>query len=316
VTRAVEAWNRFFFEPTPTSTLALVRIAFGLVTLAWAAALGPDLLTFLGQDGLVARQPPLLGWGLLSAFPSDAAVIAVYAALVASAVLVTVGLATRLACAVAFVTLLSILRRDPFILNAGDFVLLHVALFLTLAPAGSTLSLDRWLTQRDRFWEVPLRAPWALRMLQIQLSVIYLASVWAKVRGVTWNDGTAVAYALRLEQIHRLPVPEFLVTQPVVVNVLTYGTLAVELAIAILVWNRRARPWVLCAGVVLHLLIDYALVVGFFSLAMFVLYLAFVSPEWATARVRSLQARFVPSPKAGRPATRPRLDSQATEADD
>jgi hypothetical protein len=133
---------------------------------------------------------------------------------------------------------------------------------------------------------------------------------------VTWNDGTAVAYALRLEQIHRLPIPDFVVTQPVVVNLLTYGTLAVELTIAILVWNRRARPWVLGAGVVLHLLIDYALVVGFFSLAMFVLYLAFVSPEWATARVRSLQARFIHSPKAGRPATRPRLDSQATEADD
>ena len=52
-----------------------------------------------------------------------------------------------------------------------------------------------------------------------------------------------------------------------------------ELAIAVLVWNRRLRFWVLGAGVLMHLAMMINLNIGFLSLAMFVLYLAFVPPD-------------------------------------
>ena len=66
------------------------------------------------------------------------------------------------------------------------------------------------------------------------------------------------------------------------VNVVTWGAILIELAIAVLVWNRRWRPWVLAAGVLLHVLIMITLSVGFHSLAILVLYLAFVS--WETTQ--------------------------------
>jgi hypothetical protein len=44
------------------------------------------------------------------------------------------------------------------------------------------------------------------------------------------------------------------------------------------VWNKRLRPWVLAVGVVTHTVIMMTIAVGFFTLAMFVLYLAFVPP--------------------------------------
>jgi hypothetical protein len=56
----------------------------------------------------------------------------------------------------------------------------------------------------------------------------------------------------------------------------------VELAIAVLVWNRRLRFWVLGAGVLMHLAMMINLNIGFFSLAMFVLYLAFI--PWETVK--------------------------------
>jgi len=63
----------------------------------------------------------------------------------------------------------------------------------------------------------------------------------------------------------------------------------------VFVWNRRLRPWVLLAGALLHLGIEYSVRVGFFSLAMLTLYLAFLNPEWARdhlLRLRDwLQAR-------------------------
>ena len=289
MTGVLAAWDRFWFAPAPTSTIGLVRIAFGIVMVGWGLALTPDLLTFFSQDGVVPLQPPYVGWGLLRFFPSDAAVIGVFVAHLVASVCLLLGVVTRLAAAVVFVTLLSLLRRDPFIFNSGDAVLLNISFFLALGPAGESLSIDRLLRARGRFWEFPERAQWPVRLMQVQLSVIYFVSVWAKVRGTTWNDGTAVSYALRLHQLHRFPIPRFLTSEPLIVNLLTYGTLAVELGIAILVWNRRARPWVLAAGAFLHLSIDYSLEVGFFTLAMLTLYLAFLPPETAARLLLALR---------------------------
>jgi hypothetical protein len=75
------------------------------------------------------------------------------------------------------------------------------------------------------------------------------------------------------------------------VNLLTYGTLAIEAAIGILVWNRALRPWVLGLGVALHIGIDLALRVGFFSYALFVLYVAFLPPDWVSARLLAIRER-------------------------
>ncbi len=64
-------------------------------------------------------------------------------------------------------------------------------------------------------------------------------------------------------------------------NAATWGTLALELSIGIRVWNKRLRPWVLAGGLLMHsvIMIMITIVVGFFAPAMFVLYLAFVSPD-------------------------------------
>jgi hypothetical protein len=162
-----------------------------------------------------------------------------------------------------------------------------------LAPSGAALSLDRRLAvRRGRVdpGDVPLRAPWVLRLLQIQLSILYLSAVWFKVGGETWRDGTAVSYALRIENLQRFPLPDALTTSELASNVLTFGTLAIELSLGLLVWNRRLRPWILLAGVSLHLGIDYAIRVGFFSYAILVLYIAFIPPETMDRWLGALRA--------------------------
>ena len=81
-----------------------------------------------------------------------------------------------------------------------------------------------------------------MRLLQIQFSMVYLFAVWDKVRGITWNNGTAVSFALRITDLERFPVPGFITHSLLISNLLTYGTLAIELSLAILVWNRTLRP--------------------------------------------------------------------------
>jgi hypothetical protein len=198
--------------------------------------------------------------------------------LLAAAIALTVGWHSRLAAVAVVVLILSFQRLDPWIFNAGDIVVRLEALFLALGPCGAALSLD----QRRRtgsFWSAQSRPIWPVRLLQVQLSIIYLASVQVKLSGQTWLQGTAVSYALRLEDMQRLSAPHWATTNALIMNAATWGALAIELAVGVLVWSRRFRPWVLAAGVMLHLVIDTNIEIGIFSYSMLVLYLAWISPD-------------------------------------
>jgi hypothetical protein len=261
------AWNRFWFAPQATSSLALLRIAFGSLTVMWAMNLAPDVDTFLAPNGLV---------------DGHGAAPLVLAGLVLAATGVAVGFYTRLSCATVLLCLLWIDRINPLIWNSGDVLLRHVALFLTLAPAGDALSVDRWRRDRDRFWDFPSRAPWALRLVQIQLVLMYIVTVVAKLQGASWRSGEAVSYILRVPEDARFALPTAITAAPLGAGVLTYGTLAVEAAIPLLIWNRRLRPFVLGVGAFFHLAIAVTLRVGLFSWIVLVTYLAFVPPESAS----------------------------------
>lgn len=286
--KALKAWDRFWFTAESTSTAAVVRIGGALVLLGWAATLGRDVLEFFGPEGILPRQPDyrrtgLKGvWSVLGSAPSSTVVIAVYAAMVVGALCLLVGFHSRLSALVVFVALLSFSRRTPVVFNSGDALLRVFSFYLVLVPGGAALSVDRWRRVRKdggQFWEPPVRAVWPLRLMQLQLSVAYLAAAFAKTGGATWREGTAVLYAVRVGFIRRLPVPGALTHSLLLSNVVSFSTLAIELSLGLLVWNRRLRARLLLLGVLFHLALDYAIRVGFFSYGMFVLYLAFIPPE-------------------------------------
>lgn len=303
MSRALAGWDRFWFTRRSSTTAALVRIWGALVLLGWGATVGRDVLSFFGPEAILSPSPDykLTGlqgiWSVLGPRPSATVVIAVYVAFMVGSLCLLVGYHTRLAAVAVFLAMVSFTRRTPVVFNSGDALLRAVTFYLLLLPGGAALSLDRRRRVRKAggdFWDSPARAVWPLRLMQIQLSVAYLAAVWAKVGGSTWRSGTAVSFALRIDFIRRLPVPEVFSRSLLVANLLTFATLATELALGLAVWNRRLRARVLLVGVVFHLVLDYAFRVGFFSYAMFVLYLAFVPPEpvdaWL-ARRRDRRAR-------------------------
>jgi hypothetical protein len=291
-------WQRFWFEPEETSTLALVRIVFGIATFVWTITLTHDAFAFFSERGILPVQPGYhetgdrLLWGLLGPFSGDTAIVLLFVALLVASACLVLGLYSRLAALVVFIGLVSLERRNPFVFNSGDALLRIIALYVALAPSGVSFSLDRWRRAKQTFWVFPARAPWPLRMMQIQLSVLYLATAWAKLRGTTWNDGTAVSYALRLEDIGRFTLPVSIADSELLMNFLTYGTLAIELSLGILVWNRVLRPWVLACGVALHLGIDLTLRVGFFGYAILILYVAFIPPETASSKLLAVRERL------------------------
>lgn len=292
---AAQAWTRFWFQPESTATLALVRIAFGVLVLLWAISLGPDLRLFFSTEGLVPTVPDGEWW--VSVFDIESSwtvVVATYVLLLVGAVGLTVGWWTRLSALVVFLATMSLTRRAPYVFNSGDMLFRHFALFLLLAPAGASLSLDRWRRHRGDVLDHAHRAPWALRLMQVELVIVYVGTVWAKVRGTEWNDGTAISYALRIGDITRFELPDRVLESELISGVLTYGTLAVEALVPILIWSRRTRPYAIAAGLLLHAFIELTVEVGFFSLLLGVAYLAFVPAEsaegWITRRATAARA--------------------------
>ena len=136
-----------------------------------------------------------------------------------------------------------------------------------------------------------LRAPYGMRFLQLSLALGYFLSAWTKSRGTTWHDGTAIALSLRIEDLQRFVAPEWLFEQAVLLNLFTWATLAFEATFCVLVWNRRLRPWVIGIGVAFHLGIDLFLDIGFFSIAIYLAYLAFLPDEVANRLVGRFDTR-------------------------
>ena len=285
-------WRSFWFQPQQMYTLGLMRAVFGALVALWALWLIPMRHGLLEADGVTPTQPSVAHtWGVFAVWNSDEAVLVGIAVLFLSAIALLVGWHSRIAAVVVFILILSFERRFPWGFNSGDALIRIEALLIAISPCGAALSLD----QRRRtgcFWSAQTRPNWPIRLFQVQLSLIYLAAVQAKLPGAPWLQGTAVSYVLRIEDMQRVPLPHWFVTNALAMNAVTWGTLAIELAVGILVWIPRCRPWVLSAGILMHLLIDIHIQIGIFSYAMFVMYLAWISPE--TARTLPDRLRQLP----------------------
>jgi hypothetical protein len=262
-------------------------MAFGAVAISWTVALLPDLHALFGSHGVVPQQPGIAYlWGVFAIWTSDQALLIGWILLLVFSVALMVGWHSRVAALAVFVLILSFEHRNVWVFNSGDLAIRIEALLLAISPCGSALSLDQ-RRSTGKFCSAQHRPQWPVRLMQVQLSLIYLAAAQAKLNGNAWPQGTAVSYALRLPDMLLLPMPHWFTTSALLMNAVTWGALAVELSVGILVWNRRLRPWVLAAGVVMHTMVMITIAVGFFSPAVLVLYLAFVPPEMVERLPRS-----------------------------
>ncbi len=169
-------------------------------------------------------------WGVFAVWTGDRALTIGWTVLLVSAIALAIGWHSRLAALTVFVLILSFEHRNLWVFNSGDLAVRIEALFLALSPCGAALSLDQ-RRSAGTFWSAQQRAQWPVRLMQAQLTLIYLASVLAKLNGDAWPQGTAVSYALRLPDMLLLPFPPGLATNALLMNFATWVTLLVELSI-------------------------------------------------------------------------------------
>ena len=155
---------------------------------------------------------------------------------------------------------------------------LRLLIFFTcFSDANGGLSVDAWRAGKS-FTEFATTDPWPMRLMQIQISIVYLRTVFWKLRGKMWWDGTAAWYPLWVEAYVRYRPPGWML-KPVLIRIATWGTLVEEIAMGTLIWIREFRYPMLVTGIVFHLMLDMIMNLQFFSWIMICSLLLFVFPE-------------------------------------
>jgi hypothetical protein len=298
--RPIRDWDRFFFASQTARVLGVYRIAIGLITLYCFALFAKDVTAFFSERGLipfstVAENTHRDFHTILRWIGSPALVKCALGLLFLSGITFTVGLFTRTSSVVLFLLVLSFHERNPQVLNAGDTVL-RIQLFLFMfAPAGAALSIDSLVRRARRgatgAGDVELVAPWAQRLMQLQVAIIYFVSAYAKWSGELYRNGSAMYYIFGLIDFNVRGV-ERLMNYPVVYSTLTYATLFVEIAIPFLMWFRAARPYAVVMGLLLHLWIMIAMTIPVFGILMVTTYISWFSEEEYDLALEWLRRRF------------------------
>jgi Vitamin K-dependent gamma-carboxylase len=301
-----EAWDKFFFAPQSPLPIALFRIFYGICVSATLILLHSDWLEWFGVHGWVTlstmrAMEPGARLNLFTLMPQDDRWIAAFFWIALGfAVLLTIGLWTRVSSVAVFLCLASIEQRNLFIDHSGDTFLRVVGFFLMFAPAGAALSLDRLIRVRKRLEGPGLspRAPWAQRMIQFELALLYLVSFAWKMKGAPWRNGTALYYVTHFHAIARFPLPGWF-QYPVILKTGAWCIMALELCLGTLIWFRRFRYPLLLMGLLLHLSIEYAINIPMFQWDVLTAYILFVDPAdldrvWRVISQRALRSSGAP----------------------
>lgn len=280
-------WSYFWHRPLRAESLALVRICLGLAMLTDLLFQHlPNLGFFYGPEGVAPAgiNDDYLAsrwrWTILLFHTDDMTVLyAVFAVWALSVFGMMIGWQTRLMTIVAWFLTLCFLNRNPNLKNGGDDTMQVVLFLLMFFPSGQVFSLDAWLRQRRGLPVNRWISPWPLRLLQMQLCVIYLTTGIAKLRGDTWVDGSSLFNALNDIGMTRwsyvqLPLPYWLTAG------LTWGTIVWECGFVFLVLWRRTRLLALLAGIGLHIGIYLSIEVGWFSFYTLAMYPAWIPASW------------------------------------
>ncbi|MDP2342086.1 MAG: HTTM domain-containing protein [Deltaproteobacteria bacterium] len=285
--------QRWLFGVVDGSIYGLLRLFFGLSGVCKFTGMtspaprlvkgGFDLGLPLHRYGVNSFSPGVLPSDLGAFFqPSLETYRSVEAAALIMAVVVVCGAFSRLSTLLFAGCCWWLLLVDPAGFKHNLFALAVFGLLIGLSPCGDRFSLDSVVL---RFFRGPrparLRLVFSLRLVQVQLAVIYLFSTAVKL-----NDGWATGHLLGYGR-HKGAARAVDFGLDWAVPLMTWGplyavgswiTVVVEAFLIVDFFSRRTRTWALFLGVCLHTAIDLGVDVGSYSLTMFAVYVAWLSP--------------------------------------
>lgn len=279
-------WQRFWFAETDLAPLEWIRAGVGCALFIANTALTSRLEEIYGNDGWMSLEGIRYQWrqpfihSLHHHISESVDLFAFHYLFLGCTLLLAFGGLTRFVKWIVLVGHISYSYRNPAAAYGTDSLTSVLLWIFCLAPIGNRFSLDSWIAKRhgsqSRHGSL-IPGSTALRMIQLQLCIIYLFAGVAKLRGNLWWEGNGVWGALT--NYHFSAPLEFFVHYYWILIFANYGTLALEVSYAFLIWG-RLRPLLLLSTVGMHLGIGLLMQMHLFGFVAMVTNLAFFRIEW------------------------------------
>ena len=284
--------KEFFFAPRSPLPLALYRIALAIIILQdLVIMLLPDFKLYYGDNAIVPIDQMAAYWWRLEPYfdmmvllpPGEQWRYAFVIVMIILAIMMMFGLCFRFSSVALWLCILSLDNHFQLNQNSGDNFIKFSTMIICMSNAGDALSIDNLIRAAREDWRQTgfaprLSAPWAQRMLQLQLAFVYFHSFVCKIQGQAWINGEACYYASRYEDMVRFPMP-FLFENLWACKILTWFTLVIECFLFTLIWFKETCYWVLLGGLFLHGGIEYTTNLPMFEWLFMCVYVTFVEPE-------------------------------------
>jgi hypothetical protein len=277
-------WNRFWFQPSDRAPLDVLRVAVGLISLYLLATLTPDLDLYFADRGLLSidtvnqLEAYSRGFSYFDYLHSHTELLTAHIAGIVIVALFTVGLFTSVTSLLSLVVMLSTVNRAPVLTTLVEPVVTMVLFYLCLGPAGPFAAIARLITGRP-IERVSTWATVSLRLLQVHLALLYATMALSKLYSAAWWSGMGVWWLMSRPESRLVDLTGLATTSTYWINLWTHLIVAFELAFAILIWNRLARPLLLAWSVVHWLGIAILLGQPPLAATMIAVNAAFVSPD-------------------------------------
>jgi len=292
-------------------SLALFRVAIGVLLLADLAVRLPDLKAMYTDDGMFSRAlicrlaTSLWNWSFHFASGSVAYQAFLFGLAAVAGLGLLLGFQTRIATIGSWLMLVSLHHRVPPIISGAEILLRMLLFWAMFLPLGSLWSIDQWIEERRGGSRGP--APFVRSVgsaaILLQMAFMYFFSAISKTNA-DWLQGRALSGALSHDFFSTSPLSAWLLHFPVLLKCLTWATLALEWAGPLLLFipiqKGRLRLLVIAALAAMHFGIVLCLHVGFFSYVAIAGLTLFLPPEfWNSVLLRRWWAGFGIGPSGG-----------------
>lgn len=292
-------WNSFFHERTETWSSGVLRIGLGIILLINVTVFSADALLWYSNSGALSYQESRLvvhpdTTTLFSWFDNTPGKVAAYFCLLfLTVILFTVGLYARVQAVIIFLLLASLHHRNPLMMEGEDVMMRLLSFYCIFLPLDHNFSVRSWWRKRRQQQPFTQETPiWPLRLIQFQITLLWVSTSGMKLHGPDWIDGTAMYYVSRLDDVFVGGLfPDPLLNSLAFLRFLTWGVLAFETLLPLGLWIKQTRKWFLYAAVLFHLAIDFNMNLFLFHWIMIVALVAFLQRDDLPPKIR----QFLPA---------------------
>jgi hypothetical protein len=285
----MNAWTRFVryaSEPRFLTGARVFRIIAGVTLLYQLLAVYAQRGYLYGPDGVypfdvfVANTDEGAGFSLYAWSSAPLYFELLYHATLVVAALWALGWRTRVLTPILWALNWSLHARNPVLWDGGDNVV-QLALIYAMAMDLSGGRTKQPGPVASMFHNAGVLA------CALQICLVYGIAGLTKVQGETWQNGTALYYALRGGEFTWPGYSEWIFENGTLLTLLAYGTVAFQISFPFLLFlgRPRLRLLILAVGLSFHLgIMSFMALVSFGAFMMAVDLMFVTDAEYATAR--------------------------------